>query len=196
MESVLKALMSERGILRTSGAEANKLTRECLQTALARLMSEKPIDKISITELVKISGVSRQSFYRNYQSKEDILEDISKSIRDMVYNAVRDRKYLNNSYQWFCDLFQFIKKNKETVSILHKASQHQTTGIAFMPSILEIFRTDSSEKNYRLASYDGGLNAVIREWFANGMKEKAEKMAEICDTFYGEIHRELMKEIV
>lgn len=67
MDTVLKTLMKERGIYRLSGERANQLTRECLQKALIFLMGEKPFNKISITELVKISGVSRQSFYRNYK---------------------------------------------------------------------------------------------------------------------------------
>ena len=52
-----------------SNKEANKVTRECLQTALIQLMSQKPFEKITITELVRRSGVSRTAFYRNYESK-------------------------------------------------------------------------------------------------------------------------------
>lgn len=36
-----------------SNKEANKVTRECLQTALIQLMSQKPFEKITITELVR-----------------------------------------------------------------------------------------------------------------------------------------------
>ncbi len=53
---------------------SRQLTKECLQLALVDLMAEKPFEKITVTELVLKSGVSRQSFYRNYESKEDILK--------------------------------------------------------------------------------------------------------------------------
>lgn len=58
-----------------SNKEANQLTRESLETALLFLLNKKDMKQISISELVKKAGVSRNAFYRNYKSKEEILED-------------------------------------------------------------------------------------------------------------------------
>ena len=82
-----KSEMEKRDILRLSNFESNKLTKECLQTALIYLMGEKPFEKITITELVKRSGVSRTAFYRNYNSKEEILNEISDELTKMIANA-------------------------------------------------------------------------------------------------------------
>ncbi len=57
-----------------SNSELNKLTKESIETALLFLMEKKDFNKISISELVKKAGVSRNAFYRNYKSKEEILE--------------------------------------------------------------------------------------------------------------------------
>ena len=43
--------------------------------ALFELMNLKPYDKISISDLVSKSACSRASFYRNYSSKEQIIEE-------------------------------------------------------------------------------------------------------------------------
>lgn len=67
-----------------SNKEANKVTKECLQTALIQLMSQKPFEKITITELVRRSGVSRTAFYRNYESKEEILNEVCRSFIDSL----------------------------------------------------------------------------------------------------------------
>ena len=73
--------MSERKIsekslenLRKSNQESNLLTREAIETALLQLLEKKELAKISISELVKRAGVSRAAFYRNYDSKEEILQ--------------------------------------------------------------------------------------------------------------------------
>lgn len=58
-----------------SNKEANQITRESLETALLFLLKGKDMKQISISELVKKAGVSRNAFYRNYKSKEEILED-------------------------------------------------------------------------------------------------------------------------
>lgn len=57
-----------------SNKEANQITRESIETALLHLMEKKELTQISISELVKKAGVSRNAFYRNYKSKEEILE--------------------------------------------------------------------------------------------------------------------------
>ena len=48
--------------------------KECITDALIKQMKIKPFHEITITELVKVAGVSRVSFYRNFKSKQDILE--------------------------------------------------------------------------------------------------------------------------
>ncbi len=83
--------------------QANKLARECIVTALMQLLKEKPLSAISISELTERAGVSRMTYYRNYQSKEDIfssyleeaLADYQKEARELL-----DRKStrLNSSH--------------------------------------------------------------------------------------------------
>nr|WP_082326184.1 TetR/AcrR family transcriptional regulator [Streptococcus sp. X13SY08] len=57
-----------------SNKESNQLTKESIETALLFLMEKKDLHQISISELVRKAGVSRNAFYRNYKSKEEILE--------------------------------------------------------------------------------------------------------------------------
>ncbi|MDQ8819411.1 TetR/AcrR family transcriptional regulator, partial [Streptococcus ruminantium] len=57
-----------------SNKEANQLTKESIETALLFLLEKKDLRQISVSELVRKAGVSRNAFYRNYKSKEEILE--------------------------------------------------------------------------------------------------------------------------
>ena len=51
----------------------NNIVKESLTDALFKLMSKREFNDITISELSKKAGVSRLSFYRNYNSKEDII---------------------------------------------------------------------------------------------------------------------------
>ena len=68
--------------------EANIRVKSNITKALFRLMHEKSFSDISITELIRDAGVARVSFYRNYDSKEDVLvtliEDILEQFRDTI----------------------------------------------------------------------------------------------------------------
>jgi len=48
-------------------------SQEKLQLALAHHLQDKTIDEITIGELTQTAGVSRQTFYSNFDSKPSIL---------------------------------------------------------------------------------------------------------------------------
>ncbi|KXT78551.1 Transcriptional regulator, TetR family [Streptococcus sp. DD13] len=72
--------------LTKSNQEANSLTKEALETALLYLLQRKELQKISIAELVRTAGVSRNAFYRNYKSKEEILsKHFGKTTKKLIF---------------------------------------------------------------------------------------------------------------
>lgn len=52
-------------------------SRQALQTALLTLIEEKPLEQISIRDITAQAGVSYPVFFRRYESKEQLLEDIA-----------------------------------------------------------------------------------------------------------------------
>ena len=49
-------------------------TKEALGAALRQMMTVKPIDKITVKDLVEICGVNRQTFYYHFDDVYDLLE--------------------------------------------------------------------------------------------------------------------------
>ena len=49
-------------------------TKESLAAALKQMMTVKPIDKITVKDLVEICGVNRQTFYYHFDDVYDLLE--------------------------------------------------------------------------------------------------------------------------
>ena len=68
--------------------EANMRVKSNITKALFHLMHEKSFSDISISELIRTAGVARVSFYRNYDSKEDVLvtliDDVLEQFRDTI----------------------------------------------------------------------------------------------------------------
>ena len=52
------------------------LTKKLLQEGLLRLLETKSLDKISVTELCRESGINRATFYNHYNSPQELLTDI------------------------------------------------------------------------------------------------------------------------
>ena len=97
--------------------ELNAFIKECITTALIGMMDRKAFDNITITELVKEAGVSRVSFYRNFESKKDVLEkymDILINEWGKDFEEQNDPSYLSES------LVRHYYKYKEFYSLLYK----------------------------------------------------------------------------
>ena len=60
-------------------------SQEKLQLALAQHLQSKTIDEITIGELTQTAGVSRQTFYSNFDSKQSILLSRIESLFDKAW---------------------------------------------------------------------------------------------------------------
>lgn len=175
--------LEKRDILRMSNEASNKLTKECLQTALIYLLSEKPIEKITVTELVKRSGVSRTAFYRNYSSKEDILIEMEEKICCAISKSLSSPDYENNQRQWFHDCFAAVMENASLFCVLLKTNIITET-MKVLNSILETFYpVQTIREHYQILAIEGAFTSILTNWFKGGMKEDIEFMADLCDSF-------------
>lgn len=191
METVLETIMKERGMARLSGTEANLLSKECMERALVQLMKEKKYEDISITEIVKRSGVSRSSFYRSYASKEAIIESIRQRISAQVKEQFFSMEVLRDVRILFANLFEFIRDNSKDIEILIEISHW--SHIMLLPKITNYYRMENTEEMYQAEMCEGALNALMSVWLKNGMKETPEYMADLAYDMFGQKYQGLLK---
>lgn len=112
--------------LSQSNKEINQLTRESIETALLFLLEKKDMRQISISELVKKAGVSRNAFYRNYKSKEEILElayeRTSQQLMDK-WHQLQKKVHQDGLQQSFSDFIQQQKDKVEDTKTFSNISQ-------------------------------------------------------------------------
>lgn len=166
-----------------SNNEANRITRESICTALLELMKTKDFKEISVSELVRRAGVSRQSFYRNYKSKEDIVIEIERRIGTRLIEKMNDPGYINNPKKWFIEFFKVVRENNALVTLLQKADLFITIFERIPAYIESQLGTCSTELHYGIVASIAATHSIAREWFKNGMKEKETEMADLCMKF-------------
>ncbi len=161
----------------------NKMIRESIALALIQLMAKKPFTKISISEIVKVAGVSRSSFYRNFDSKEQILISYIYNL----YNDFFDAKDILSIYPKQADLehfllprFHFIKQNKDFFTALRKNNLLYYIFEQMEPElILLLCGQDNSLSHYYCAMFSGSCASIVRSWIDNDFRETEEEMATI-----------------
>lgn len=67
-----------------------KKTRLAIQTALMALMKDKPLEKITISELAATADVNRKTFYNNYSSIQDVRKELNAQYIDILFSFMEN----------------------------------------------------------------------------------------------------------
>ena len=94
------------------------MTREALETALLLLLEKKTLSQITISELVAKAGVSRNAFYRNYKSKEAILESILTQIVRRIFRGLKAFDLKNQLSQAWLFILNEAKKEAQVLGFI------------------------------------------------------------------------------
>ena len=181
MKKEKRTILEEKNVLRLNNEESNKLTRECLTTALMQLMKEKPLDKITITELVARSGVSRTAFYRNYSTKEDILVDIRNAIAETSNNLLLRPELKDDPFLWFKECFRIVQDNADLIRPILDA---KITLADFFKnqSVFDLLYPNNNRMNrYKNLALEAAFQRIMIVWFDEGMIESIDEMASFCN---------------
>ncbi len=166
----------------------SKRTRAWLLATLLELIEEKDYSEISITELTEKADIARQTFYRNYSTKDDILLSKMDEILDGYLNKVQENLEAKNDPYWDFEVTQLVyvmQGNEALFKALQKA------GLAFqaLEKLSELFSKvhmkaqnlqELDEKHQYLVYYlAGGVFMVLNKWFENEMTSSIELLSDL-----------------
>ena len=160
--------------------EVNLLTKECILTALLRLMDEKPYESITITDITSLAGVSRMAYYRNYKNKDDILIDKLFDEERKLEESIPLKDDVS-FYDVILYVSDFIQENADVINALYSAGLGYRLTDMLNDRIYNYFpvTTVLKEGKYAVAFYVGAILSVFKLWINGGMIETAEEISKI-----------------
>lgn len=176
--------LKKREALRLSNEESNKLTRDCIRTALLYLMGDISYEKITVTQIIKRSGVSRAGFYRNYASKDDVLNEILEDQYDKIRRTEENGQLAEDPEKWFTQFFQSLMDNQNYLYLLMNARQPVPMGPGKRPGDMFYDASLPPRERYRKVVYETAIPFLLVQWYSHGMQESPEEMGKICAEIY------------
>lgn len=156
------------------------IVKEYFTEALLELLKKKPFDKITISDLVKKSGASRASFYRNYTSKEDIVDEYLAAIFSDTF-AKHQIDAQNIRFQ-VCSVFSEIYQYREQLKIIGKAGLlERIDRFMYQETLARIEQIGVMNNRYQPHFFAGAASALIKAWVEYGFEETPEQ---ICEIFF------------
>lgn len=99
-------------------SSSHELIEQCILEALLSLLKKHSYDEITITDITKKAGVSRMAYYRNYDTKDEILLNYFTSSFHAFYKSVQKKKPLSDHEFWFL-FFQNICEDENFTIIMN-----------------------------------------------------------------------------
>ena len=148
---------------------------ESLGTALLQLMKDKPLSKISADELTGRAGIGRASYFRNFNSKEEILSAYIE-MKWRKYESSLDLKSYNIGSRYrVLNYLKFCYSMKDTNDIIISSGHESSIFNAYE----DIITSNGTDISYELSFLTYGLYGVFLHWAKTGYKETPENMTDI-----------------
>ena len=153
----------------------NTYVIEHITDALLELMQDKPIEDISISELCETAAIGRASFYRNFNSKEDILRGYIQNIFQEWTNG--DDQDANKSLsELLKSMFSHFEAHRNFYELLNQRN------LIYLLKDVIIKICGPKPENSKMEAYARAYVAYalygwIEVWFQRGMKESPDEIA-------------------
>lgn len=158
--------------------EKENLTEQYIFGAFLQLLDKKHYDDISVCEICTKAGVSRMSFYRNFESKEDLT---FKGIDRIVKNMTTSIENLNdkNLFNVTKEIFTVAKNYKNAMLSIQDSQISKILKDTIVTELQEKSPIDYMNKTskYIPIFFFSSIISVLLEWLNNDTEETADEMA-------------------
>ncbi|MEC1178399.1 TetR/AcrR family transcriptional regulator [Metasolibacillus meyeri] len=178
-------------------------TRTRLKGAMLSLLKEKNFKDISITEIAKVAGCNRVTFYSHYEDSTKLLADIFQDYLDELAQYYRD-SYKGKKSFTLADatpnipIFEFVYNNQFIFSLMLMGEVIPGSQNIFCETMGNISRKDLSLQDevwfdidavnaYATYAFLGLFIYWIKQGFESSPKEMAERLAFLHTTSLGEV---------
>ena len=157
---------------RNAGTE---FLKECIADALIKLMSTRPFDKITSTEITNLANVGRATYFRQFSSKEDVL---SYKIK-LLWNRWADAHHIEKQDIYHVDnletIFEFIYSIRQINDVLQKADKTDVLLLS-LGAGLGINEPEDPYELYRYRFFTMGMSMVLYEWIKREYRESPQAL--------------------
>ncbi len=168
------------------------LTKKLLQEGLLRLLEQKTLDRISVTELCRESGINRATFYNHYNSPLDLLDSIESKLTAELERIIGTPRTTNEVTEHTEAVCAYFHENARTILILHNC--HADTKIAnTLYKLNQDFQQSRLKNKYTGTIRPVGLHLItvffytgcynlLLEWLEKDIQATPKEIAELMIT--------------
>ena len=178
----------------------SQLTKRALETSLKHLLLQKPLDKITVSDLTDDCGINRMTFYYHFK---DIYDLVEWSCEEDAAKALDGKKTYDTWQQGFLQIFEAVLENKPFIlnvyrSVSREQVEHYLYRLTYdlLDGVVEEkaagLHVRQEDKDFIAHFYKYAFVGVMLEWIRNGMHDDpAGIIAQMSLLLHGNVTRAL-----
>lgn len=178
----------------------SQMTKRALIASLKELMADKPLDKITVTDLTEHCGVNRMTFYYHFK---DIYDLVEWACFEDASNALQGKKTYATWQEGLMQIFEAVMENKPFIlNVYHALSRDQIENYLFhltydlIEGVVEEkaagMHVTKEQKQFVADFYKYSFVGLMLDWIKNGMKDDYQELVHhICTAMSGNITNSL-----
>ncbi|GBF74429.1 TetR family transcriptional regulator [Paenibacillus sp. 598K] len=169
--------------------EITDKTRQTFINVFCDLYCQKPIEKISVQEIAKLSGYNRSTFYQYFTDIYALLDFVEERVLQSIHEEMASREFSTHTFQ---DALQCLE-NAEEISVLKALLgdygavhfiERLKREIPFERLIFEQFPTNEVLAPYIIEFYISTLLSMFRLWIRNDKDLSSEELVQLIDSLF------------
>jgi AcrR family transcriptional regulator len=180
-------------------------SKRMIRESLYELMKEKPLNKISVTEICNKADVTRSTFYSYYTDIYDLHQKIIKEFFSIQKSVIKHTKeaLLQKSdikeitYDDYYEIISYylttVEENKELYKFIFNQNSttaiHTSFGKVLYHTIKEVLNPLVEEKRFdeiktAFTFVSGGTTAIITQWIQKNCDTSVEELSKHIAGYY------------
>lgn len=178
-----------------------EMTKLLMSKSFKKLLSKKPLNKITVKDVVNDCKLTRQTFYYHFQDIYELLDWTYKNELGHLLNASE-----NNSWEKVIKgILNFIRENKSMFAYTIQSVGREHFEQSIYPDLYEFSKNKITKFSDEINIPEDKINflanlqtitltSVIIQWANNGMKENPDEIVKMLDKTLNSATLNILKE--
>lgn len=164
-------------------------TKRAIRNALTKLLSQKPLNEITVKDLAETADINRKTFYNYYNDIHQVIDEIENELVAAFEAALQENVFnpdMQNPYAVFSKLTEILNSDIDFYGYL----LHADTNSSLITKIMTALKNKAREAFAHQANIEentlnliidyvaAGMIAVYQSWFNSDRKLPIEKISE------------------
>lgn len=178
----------------------SQITKRALEQSLKNLLQQKPLSKITISDITEDCGISRMTFYYHFK---DIYDLVEWACAEDAARALQNKKTYDTWQQGFVQIFHAVRENKVFVMNVYRCVNREQVEKYLVPLTDQLIMgvitecaagmtVREADQQFIAQVYSYAFVGIMLDWIRNDMRADPEELVNrLAMVIHGDITQAL-----